>query len=293
MVKIIICTTFREFKGTENDKIQYMFLDNIKHQTYQNFQLVTTTFGEKKVKEIVDSYFGEKSTVFDVQLPKEYRFSLTDVVLNGIKVAEDCPEESIIIWCTCDVQFEPNFFEIIAQNYEVGISGIIHPNIIYNSVDDLISKKGYYGSLGRGIDLLFYDSKVLIKAKQDIINYRFYDWGVFEYFMVALALKYSSSRINLFCISPIHKIENNRKLTNETENYFRRCINMNGPVFLNYWNENFTHKESIDDLYYYHRQYEMLYPNVRYKLLVLKYNIEQLIFLIKKIIKYIIGWKKS
>lgn len=291
MIKIIICTTFREFKGTENDKIQYMFLDNIKKQTYQNFQLVTTTFGEKKVKEIVDSYFGEKSTVYDVKLPKEYRFSLTDVVLNGIKEAEDCPEASVIIWCTCDVQFEPDLFEIIAKNYENGISGIIHPNIIYSSVDNFLLKKGYYGSLGRGIDLLFYDSKVLIKAKQDIIHYRFYDWGVFEFFMVALALKYSSSRINLFCISPIHKIENNRKITNEAENYFRRCSKLNTPVFLDYWNTNFTQKKSIRDLYYYHCQYKMLNSSVIYKLLVIKYNISQVFPLIKKVIKHLICWK--
>lgn len=288
MIKIIICTTFREFKGTENDKIQYMFLDNIKKQTYQNFQLVTTTFGEKKVKDVVDSYFGEKSTVFDVQLPKEYRFSLTDVVLNGIKEAEDCPEDSVIIWCTCDVQFEPDLFEIIAKNYENGISGIIHPNIIYNSVDDLILKKGYYGSLGRGIDLLFYDSNVLIKAKQDIINYRFYDWGVFEYFMVALALKYSLKKVNLFCLSPIHKVENNRKLTEETKNYFSRCLKMNGPIFLNYWNENFSQKKSFGDLYCYHRQYRMLNPSMKYRLLVAKYYVGQFWPFIKKIIKYII-----
>lgn len=291
MIKIIICTTFREFKGTENDKIQYMFLDNIKQQTYQNYQLVTTTFGEKKVKNIVNNYFGEKSTVYDVKLPKEYRFSLTDVVLNGIKEAEQCLENSIIIWCTCDVLFEPNLFEQIVKNYKAGISGIVHPNIIYNSVDNLISQKGYYGSLGRGIDLLFYDSKVLIKAKGDIINYRFYDWGVFEFFMAALAFKYSSSKINLFCLSPIHKVENNRKLTDETENYFRRCFKMNSPVFLDYWNKNFPPKNSTGDTYYYHCQYRMLHPNITYKLLVVRYYIRQLVPLIKKNIKILIHRK--
>lgn len=50
MVKIILCTTFRDFKGTENDEIQYRFLDGIRQQTYQNYQVVTTTFGEKKSK---------------------------------------------------------------------------------------------------------------------------------------------------------------------------------------------------------------------------------------------------
>lgn len=96
MVKIILCTTFRDFKGTENDEIQYRFLDGIRQQTYQNYQVVTTTFGEKKVKNIVDAYLKEKSIVKNIDIDPQYRFSLTDVVLNGIEVAETCL--MIVFW---------------------------------------------------------------------------------------------------------------------------------------------------------------------------------------------------
>lgn len=60
MVKIILCTTFRDFKGTENDEIQYRFLDGIRQQTYQNYQVVTTTFGEKKSQKYSRCLFERK-----------------------------------------------------------------------------------------------------------------------------------------------------------------------------------------------------------------------------------------
>lgn len=236
MVKIFICTTFRDFKGTDNDKIQYMFLDNLKNQSYDNFTLVTTTFGEKKVKQVVDSNLGEKSIVVNEDIPSEYRFSLTDVLLNAIKEAEKLKsgEKSIIVWCTCDVMFESTFFQTLVENYSEGMCGIVHPNIQYRTVDDLLSKNGRIETLKKGIDLLFFDSTLLINSKMDIEKYRFYDWGVFEYFLVALAKNTSNNRINLFCKTKLRKVVNDRKLTNESKAYFKRCLDMNYPVLLGY-----------------------------------------------------------
>ena len=237
-MKIILCTTFRDFNGTDNDKIQYMFLDSIKNQTYQNYIVVTTTFGEKKVKDVVTECLGSKSVVKNVAIPQEYRFSLTDVVLSGIEVAEQSKEHSIIVWYTCDIQLKSDFFQVLIDNYRPDYSGIIHPNIVYNTLEDFKSKSGQVALLDGGIDLLFFDSSVLIKAKQDIVDFRFYDWGVFEYFLVALAMKYSPYRINLFNITKLRKILNDRKLTKETEAYFKKCSDMNLPILQKFFNEN-------------------------------------------------------
>lgn len=236
-MKIILCTTFREFRGNENDKIQYAFLENIRKQTYQDYIVVTTTFGEKNVKSIVDSYFGEKSIVKNIEVPKEYRFSLTDVVLSGIDVSEQYNEASIIVWCTCDIQIEHTFFQKIVDNYKQGFSGIVHPNIIYESINALKLQKGKVGLLSEGIDILFFDSEVLLKARQDIIDYKFYDWGVFEFFLVAISIFHSSSRINLFNHTKIRKIINDRNLTNETQDYFDRCNAINLPILDKYVKE--------------------------------------------------------
>lgn len=233
-MKIILCTTFREFKENENDQLQYAFLDSIKKQSYQDFLFVTTTFGEKNVKGVVDGYFGEKSIVKNVDVPTEFRFSLTDVVLSAIEVAEQCDDRSIIVWCTCDIVVESSFFQKLVDNYVEGVSGIVHPNIIYESIDALNLHRGKVGLLSEGIDLLFFDSAVLLKARQDVCDYRFYDWGVFEYFLVALSIGYSSLRVNLFNNTKIRKIVNDRELTEETNDYFDRCNARNLPILDKY-----------------------------------------------------------
>lgn len=233
-MKIIFCTTFRDFKGSANDQIQYMFLDNLKSQTYQDFILVTTTFGEKNVKNVVDEYFNERSIVFNCEMPANHRFSLTDVVLSGIKVAEELQEESIIVWCTCDILLEKTFCEKLISNFQKKVCGIVHPNIIYSSLDALNKKEGVIGQLHKGIDILFFDSSVLIEAKQEIIDYRFYDWGVFEYFLVALSCAHSDTLINLFSVSKVKKIVNDRVITKESADYFKKCIDQNFPILGTY-----------------------------------------------------------
>lgn len=97
----------------------------------------------------------EKSIVKNIDIDPQYRFSLTDVVLNGIEVAETCFDDCILVWCTCDILLEPNFFQILVNHYKRGFAGIVHPNIIYKSLDDLENDKGKFGPVGMGIDLLF------------------------------------------------------------------------------------------------------------------------------------------
>lgn len=292
MVKIILCTTFRDFKGTENDEIQYRFLDGIRQQTYQNYQVVTTTFGEKKVKNIVDAYLKEKSIVKNIDIDPQYRFSLTDVVLNGIEVAETCFDDCILVWCTCDILLEPNFFQILVNHYKRGFAGIVHPNIIYKSLDDLENDKGKFGPVDMGIDLLFFDGAIFkTEGKNDIEKYRFYEWGVFELFLAAVSKMYASQLINLFCISKVRKIVNNRKLTNESKEYFNRCLKMNNPIQKRYCIDKGLDPNIWCELFKIHKQYEMLDTGYVYFLLRIKGELYfcGLMFLsgVKKILKCI------
>lgn len=233
-MKIVLATTFRDFKGTENDRIQYLFLENLKRQTFQNFTLAVTTFGEKNVERVVKENLGGQAFVRAVNLPAEYRFSLTDVVLTGMEAAIASIEPCIIIWCTCDVMLKEDFFQILIDHYRPGISGIVHPNVTYQSVGDMEVGKGELESLNEGIDLLFFDSPVLEAARKDIEAYRFFDWGVFEWFLALVAVRYAKERINLLGATKIGKITNNRKLTNESLLYFARCSKMNSKVLRKY-----------------------------------------------------------
>ena len=234
MIKVVVCTTFRDFKGTDNDRIQLMFLDSLTKQTYQNYCLVTTTFGEKKVKKVVDSKLGEKSIVIDMQIPPSYRFSLTDVVLNAVQISKTIGERCIVVWCTCDIQLEPSFLQVLVDNYTSGFSGILHPNVVFSSYNDLLTNHNSMINIQGGIDLLFFDGEVLVKAEKDIEMYRFYDWGFFEFFMASIAMVYSSKRINIYCKQKIKKVLNDRNITEETKAYFQRCVDQNAPIFKQY-----------------------------------------------------------
>ena len=48
--KILVCVTFREFNGDENDRIQRLFLESIKEQTYKNYKIIATVYREKNVE---------------------------------------------------------------------------------------------------------------------------------------------------------------------------------------------------------------------------------------------------
>ena len=47
--KILIVTTLREFKNDIHNKTQIAFLNSIKNQTYQNYELIITEFYEKNL----------------------------------------------------------------------------------------------------------------------------------------------------------------------------------------------------------------------------------------------------
>lgn len=280
MVKIILCTTFREFRGNDNDKIQYLFIDGLKAQTYQDFKVVTTTFGEKKVKGVLDEAFGEKSVVRDVQLPEGYRFSLTDVILNAIDEYEKEGGDAIIVWTTCDILYKPNFFQTLVEAYKPGLAGIIHPNILYKTTEDAlndVNRDVHY--TGNGIDMIVCDARMLSeKAKSDIINYRFYDWGVFEYFMMGVMLNYASVRRNFYPETSLKKIVNDRELTNETKEYFRRCTAMNGPVLKRYKTD--THLERYPEKWdgpFFHTMFKSTKPTFSFRLNELWYYVPMVI----------------
>ncbi len=49
--EILVCVTFREFDGGENDAIQRKTLESFRQQTYKNYCLIVTVYREKKCRE--------------------------------------------------------------------------------------------------------------------------------------------------------------------------------------------------------------------------------------------------
>lgn len=227
--KIYICTTFREFNGDANANIQELFLKSLINQTYNDWELVVTTFGEKNVE----------STLRELKVPykiieagkQSYRFSLTDVVLNGIQCLE--ATGGTLLWTTADIIFPQGFLEEVNRICRPGIVGTSHPHLMYESISKFQQNKHLEPSIYEGFDLIFFDDSVLLKkgGKQLIESYRYVDWGVFECFLVGVANKCAEKKINLWQSQKVGKIVNDRVASKETRDYFESSHNNNLVVF--------------------------------------------------------------
>ena len=254
---VYIATTFREFDGSENDRIQRLFLDRLSSERYCKLRVKVTTFGEKRVAEVLQQYNIDCDITEEA--PFDYRFSLTQVLSNAIN-NENFDKEDLVIWTTCDVIFSDDFFlkASIANNAaRANISFISHPHLICKDTESL--DKGIYEKNGPadGIDFVGFSGAKIDKVfKQDIANNFFSDWGIFEHFLVAVAVKNNFTRINLYEQAPAKKICNDREVNNEDDRYFRMSINKNWPVF-----NHFLEQSSLSCQFY-----SLVYCNLLYDL---------------------------
>jgi hypothetical protein len=240
MKKIIICTTFREFNGNENAQMQNLFLESLKSQTYKNFELIVTIFNEKNVeKELLDSKLPFQT---HTNPTSEYRFSLSEVLLNGLK---SVTENDIIVWTTSDIIFNKDFLEITEKEVRERTCAISYPLKIYNDFE--CYKNNNSKTFYSGIDVVVFNADIFLKNKKsmdDLIRYKFINWGMFEFFLIGIGTLYAKK---LFIIAPnsIKKIENNRKANNENEDYFQMSNDYNRKSF-----ESFTKSYSLDNKFY-------------------------------------------
>lgn len=130
--KIFICTTFREFDGSINSKIQESFLESIRSQTYNNYKLIVTNFQEKTV----EGHLSNSGIDFKLIQSKllKYRYSWTETVSNCFDLVKR--GKHIILWTNCDHIFSNNYFEEIINNFEEGFCGTSWPMLSYQSIDD-------------------------------------------------------------------------------------------------------------------------------------------------------------
>jgi hypothetical protein len=214
--EIFICTTFRDFNGTENDEIQKLFLESLKNQTYQNFELVVTIFKEKNVENKIKEFNLPVKFYYDSS--QDYKYSHTEVLLNCIKEADNMLFNAIIVWTTADVIFENNFFEIINNYLSQNGVAIIHPHYIYRNINDFIKNSNSILTLRSGMDVIVFDGSLFYNKNilEDIKKYKNVNWGLFEHFLCALGFLYAKKRINLFYKTKVKKIINNLSILQES-----------------------------------------------------------------------------
>lgn len=277
-MKIIVCTTLREFRGNDNDEIQRKFLESLENQDYKNFDLIVTMFKEKNVESEVKK-FNLNSVFFREEIGEKYRYSHTKVLLNGIKYALANFNEFIVLWTTSDVIYPKNFFSIILERYNKNLIGTSHPHIVYPSILDFLEGKRSKESLHEGFDLIYFDSIFLSNklVLDSIENYTFYDWGLFEHFLIALnELNKTASMINLYYDVKVSKIENNRRLTRETKEFLENSWKNNFKIL-----NNFLYKNNIKTNYF-----SLVYCHSRFKFKTNKIKFYHYIKFRKDFMKY-------
>ncbi len=224
---IVVCTTFRDFRGTDNDKIQLLFLESLKRQTYKNWICAVTLFGEKNVVPTLERA-GVPFVASDGDA-RGHRFSTTEVLLSGIRLAARYPDP-IIMWTTCDVILDDHFFAEVVRRTQPSTCGTTYPHVDYRTIDDLRhTKNGRY--FWEGGDLFFFSGDVFrdSRVREALKTYRNDGWGATEYYLQALGLAFCTHCINIWP-TKLAKIENDRTLTDETRSFLTATNNVNGAI---------------------------------------------------------------
>ena len=106
--RILICCTFREFDGGDNDKIQREFLKNIEKQSYRNFELVVTNFREKNVKKVLQEF---QLNINYIQSSIDCPISFTHLIENALPYIKK--GKNILLWVNADMIMSENFLQTI------------------------------------------------------------------------------------------------------------------------------------------------------------------------------------
>ncbi|MCX6757178.1 MAG: hypothetical protein NTW35_03475 [Candidatus Nomurabacteria bacterium] len=228
----------------------------MKGQTYKNWKLIVTIFNEKKVRNVLNQLSIQNKLFYSEN--NSYKFSLSEVFENCIDSIEGV-DKNILLWTTCDVVFDDNFLENIIKNYSSNFCGTSHPHTVYKTVHDLETKKELRQLPSEGIDTIFFDGNLFLdKRNRKIIkDYKFVNWGIFEHFLVALGKLLSPTMVNLWGVTNISKISNDRTLNNESMNFLMESWNNNFPVLSNFLSANKISKNYID-LVYCHLQFKVI-----------------------------------
>lgn len=272
MAKIIVNTTFRDFMGNENDKMQINFVKSLQKQTMQDFMLVVTIFNEANVENIIRSMLGKQCFFIHDEMKGNYKFSLSKTFMNGVDYGLQ-NHADIILDCSSDIILQSNFLEVVANNCTAYSAGISHPNIFMNrtSVGERMFE---YGKINKGIDARYF-SLDLFKDEHihSLMNkYPSYDYGAgIEIQLCCIGIKYAKKCYNIFPESKVIKTENDRGDAMGVQNSFmREGFKRNLPTVLRFKQSEKILTDFGSDLVEINLKYKPTKKRLKYRLFFAK-----------------------
>jgi len=150
MRELLLITTFKEFDGGEDAKIQEYWLRHLHNQTYKKFKLLVTNYREKNVHHYLEN---SRIEFYYFQSKYDCMFSWTEMTSNSFDIIRE--GENIVVWISPDYMLDDDFFEAIVSNFYPGDGGTAFPNRQCLSLRDFNSCIMYDEHYERAVSSIF------------------------------------------------------------------------------------------------------------------------------------------
>ena len=272
-MKFLITLSLRDFNKKNKDYYdQKKLIENILKYKTHNIDFVFTQFEEKNVLELIKIIPKKRLFYFKKKIPKNYKFSTSEIFLNGLKIYSK-KNYDYLIWCCSDIIIKKDIFDYLSNKTEESIYTFF-PNINIDKTD-----KTFFG-------LDFFAFKISLKNTNRLIKvfskYKNYGWGIFEHFLFSLSIYLKLPIYNLYKYGKIFKNSNLKKkktLIRQREDWYN-----NQKLF-----EKFLNNKKISLLYsrgsFYFLAYKLFkFKDINFKLIKLHFKL--MIYFFRRIIKF-------
>jgi hypothetical protein len=277
-MKLLIATSFRPFGiSNNNDVYQFMFLNSLKNYNC-DLTICATQFDDFGVENILREsglrYIYNNISKNNLPIGKKY--SNQKIFLTALQ--EFCKYDNnydFFIYSCSDILLPSNLINELLKRKD-----ILGVNLIYPNTQIKNGKMLNYYTFIYGIDLIVFrldklKAKIFLEALSD---WKQYDWGINEHFLLAIANLLNLPVSNLVRYMDVIKFENNFSDTQEDRTWQ-----------INAWNQNqiylidFLKCHNLSLLYAKGSYYYLLYKIFNFKDL----NLRLLIIYIKVFLYYL------
>ena len=277
-MKLLIATSFRPFQVSKNnDSYQLMFLNSLKNFNC-DLTICATQFDDSGVENILREsglpYIYNNISKNNLPIGKKY--SNHEIFRKGLN--EFCKNKNnydFFIYSCSDILLPSNLINELSKRKNIQAVNLIYPNTQIKNGKIL----NYYTFI-YGIDLIIFridklQARLFLEALSD---WKQYDWGINEHFLLAIANLLNLPISNLVKYMDVIKFENNFSDTKEDRTWQ-----------INAWNENkiylidFLKRHNLSLLYAKGSYYYLLYRIFNFKDL----NLRLFIIYIKVFLYYL------
>lgn len=277
-MKLLIATSFRPFGiSKNNDLYQFMFLNSLKNFNC-DLTICVTQFDDSGVENILreSGLHYIYNNISKNNLPIGKKYSNHKIFLTALQ--EFCKDENnydFFIYSCSDILLPSNLTNELSKR-----KNILGVNLIYPNTQIKNGKLLNYYSFIYGIDLIIFridklKAKLFLEALSD---WKQYDWGINEHFLLAIANLLNLPVSNLLRYMDVIKFENNFNDIKEDRTWQINAWNQNKIYLI-----NFLRRHSLSLLYAKGSYYYLLYKIFNFKDL----NLRLLIIYIKVFLYYL------